>query len=200
MNSEAWDRRYADSGLIWTSAANRFLIAETEALKPGRALDLACGEGRNSIWLAERGWTVTGVDFSSVALEKAARFAESRKVEGEWIVHDLLDYSPPQREFDLVILFYLQLPAEQRGQVIRQAAQGVGPGGRLLVVAHDSSNLEHGYGGPPNPDVLYTAADVVADLDGSGLKIVKAERVERPVQTEAGERTALDALVLAQRE
>ena len=68
MDSEGWDRRYQGRDLVWTSEANRFLIQEAAGLPPGRALDLACGEGRNAIWLAERGWTVTGVDFSKVGL------------------------------------------------------------------------------------------------------------------------------------
>ena len=89
MQREDWDRRYSGRELIWTAEPNRFLVAETSDLPPGRALDVACGEGRNAIWLAERGWRVTGVDFSEVALAKAARLAASRGVEGEWIPADL---------------------------------------------------------------------------------------------------------------
>lgn len=81
-DSAGWDRRYAGSELVWTSEANRFLAAEAEGLAVGRALDLACGEGRNAVWLAQRGWQVTGVDFSQVGLDKAARLAEQR---GVWV-------------------------------------------------------------------------------------------------------------------
>jgi 2-polyprenyl-3-methyl-5-hydroxy-6-metoxy-1,4-benzoquinol methylase len=94
MDSEDWDQRYAGRELVWTAEANRFLVQEVDGMAPGRALDLACGEGRNAVWLAERGWQVTGVDFSEVGLEKARQFADSRGVPAEWIAADLLDYRP----------------------------------------------------------------------------------------------------------
>lgn len=197
MDSENWDRRYAGSELVWTAEPNRFLVAETSGLEPGRALDLACGEGRNAVWLATQGWRATGVDFSGVALEKARQLAEARGVEAEWIVADLLDYRPPARAFELVIVFYLQVVEAKRRAILRAAADAVAPGGTFLLVAHDSANLERGYGGPQDPAVLYAAADVVADLDG--FDIVRAECVERDVQTDDGERIALDALVRAVR-
>ena len=199
MDSEAWDRRYADRELVWTGQPNRFLVAEAEALPPGRALDVACGEGRNAVWLAERGWQVTGVDFSEVGLEKARGLAKLRGVGARWVAADLLDYTPEPRAFDLVLVFYLQVPAAQRRAIVRGVAEGVAPGGLFVLVGHDSSNLEHGHGGPQNPAVLYTASDVAGDLEGSGLEIERAEAVERPVDTPDGERVALDALVRARR-
>ncbi len=199
MNSQEWDRRYSGTELVWTAQPNRFLVAEMESLPPGRGLDLACGEGRNAVWLAEHGWRMTGVDFSAVALEKARRLAEARGVEVEWFVADLFAHRPEPQAYDLVAMFYLQVPAEQRAGVVRAGAAAVAPGGVLLLVAHDSANLEHGYGGPPNPALLYTAQDVVGDLAGAGLAIERSEQVERPVATEDGERVALDALVRARR-
>lgn len=199
VGREEWNRRYAGKELVWTARPNRFLVAEAEGLRPGRALDLACGEGRNAVWLAEEGWQVTGVDFSDVALAKARELATARGAEADWVQADLLDYRPEPRAYDLVLLVYLQLPGAQRRQIVRVAADAAAAGGTLLLVAHDSSNLEHGHGGPKEPAVLYTAADVVADLDGSGLEIERAELVERPVATADGERTALDALVRARR-
>jgi SAM-dependent methyltransferase len=195
MDRSFWDRRYAEPQFVWTTEANRFLIEEADRMAPGRALDLACGEGRNAIWLAERGWKPTGVDFSEVGLEKARQLAEERHVSAEWIAADLLTYEPEPREFDLVIIFYLQIPPSERQTVVRAAAGAVAASGTFLLVAHDSSNIEHGYGGPQDPAVLYTAQDVVSDLDGSGLRIERAERAERPVETDDGERIALDALV-----
>jgi len=199
VGADDWDRRYAGTELLWTAQANRFLVAEAEALPPGRALDIACGEGRNAVWLAERGWDVTGVDFSGVALDKAAKLAEARGVEAAWVRDDLLAYRPDDGAFDLVIAFYLQIPGAERREVLRHAAAAVAPGGTLLVVAHDSANLEHGWGGPQDPAVLYTADDVAADIDGSGLTVERAEVVRRPVETADGERVALDALLRARR-
>ncbi len=197
MDSEIWNRRYAERELIWTAEPNRFLVAEASSLAAARAIDLACGEGRNSVWLAAQGWQVTGVDFASVGLEKARRLAASRGVSVEWVAADLLAFEPPPRGFELVAILYLQLPAAQRRQVVRAAAGAVAPGGTFLLVAHDFANIEHGYGGPQNPSVLYTAEEVVGDLEGTELRIERAERVERPVQTDDGERVALDALVRA---
>ncbi|HVC87731.1 MAG TPA: class I SAM-dependent methyltransferase [Gaiellaceae bacterium] len=197
MGREDWNRRYSGRELVWTEEPNRFLVAETAGLAGGRVLDLACGEGRNAVWLASRGWQATGVDFSDVALEKARLLADGRGVEAEWIVSDLLAYRPPARAFELVIVFYLQVVEAERRPILRAAAEAVAPGGTLLLVAHDRSNLEQGYGGPQDAAVLYTAEDVVADLDG--FDVERAECVERPVQTDDGERVALDVLVRAVR-
>ena len=156
MDAEAWDRRYEGTELLWSAQPNRFLVAEAQALPPGRALDLACGEGRNAVWLAELGWKVTGVDFSPVAIGKAGQLAAARGVAGEFEVADLLAYEPAGQAFDLVIVFYLQVLAAVRNAILRRAAAAVAPGGTFLLVAHGRSNLEEGYGGPRDPDVLYT--------------------------------------------
>ncbi len=190
-----WDRRYERSDFVWTAEPNRFLVAEVEGLPPGRALDLACGEGRNAVWLAERGWKVTAVDFSEVGLAKAARLAASRGVEVEWAPADLLEYEPRPGTYDLVALLYLQVPAEELRLVLGRAAEALAPGGTLLLVAHDLANLTEGYGGPSSPEVLYTPADVVAGIPG--LSVEKAERVRRPVEVDGEEHVAIDALVRA---
>ncbi len=176
---------------------NRFLVAEVEDLPPGRALDVACGAGRNAVWLASRGWTVTGVDFSDVALENARALAVSRRVDVEWVRADVREWQPPAGAFDLVAVLYLQLPAAERDAILRGAAAGLAAGGTLLIVGHDLQNLNGGHGGPKDPAVLFTPDDVVAALDG--LEIERAERVLRPVDTEDGEAQAIDALVRARR-
>jgi SAM-dependent methyltransferase len=199
MDSTSWDRRYEGRELVWTAEPNRFLVAEAEALAPGRAIDLACGEGRNAVWLAERGWQAVGADFSEVGLQKARELANRRGVNVEWVAADLLDYRPDPRAFDLVLVFYLQVPTAERLPILQAAAEAVAAGGTFLLVAHDSTNLEHGHGGPQDPAVLYTPDDVVDDLAGAGLSVERAERVERPVHTPDGERIALDALLRARR-
>ena len=195
MKREDWDRRYAAQELVWSAEPNRFLVAETSGLEPGRALDLACGEGRSALWLAGRGWRVTAVDFSSVALEKGRTLAAERGVEVDFVLADLVEWEPPRGAFDLVVILYLQVPAADRRPILGRAADALSPGGTLLLVAHDLANLAHGTGGPSDPGVLYTATDVVADL--SGLTVEKAERVLRPV--DGAERPALDVLVRATR-
>src|SRR5512134_1831553 len=112
---DRWNRRWSGEERIHASTApSRFLVAEVAGLRPGRALDLACGAGRNAIWLAEQGWRVTAVDFSDVALSLARRRARERRVEVEWIEADVVDWTPASRAFDLVCVFYLQVPAADR--------------------------------------------------------------------------------------
>jgi SAM-dependent methyltransferase len=201
MDATHWDARYGGAELVWGAEPNRWVVAECAGLTPGRALDLACGEGRNAIWLAGLGWQVTGVDFSAVALSRAAELAAHVGVRGTWVRADLQEYRPEPAAFDLVVLAYLQLPAEKRTPVIRNAAAGLAPGGTLLVIAHDSANLVEGVGGPQDPAVLYTAQDVAADLAGlPGLVVLRAEPVLRPVEVDGVTGHAVDALLLARRE
>jgi len=197
VKPEDWNRKYAERELVWSAEPSRFLVAEASDLPPGRALDRTCGEGRNAIWLAERGWEVTAVDFSEVALARARRKAARRGVSVEWILADLLDWVPPPAAFDLVAVLYLQLPAEERRLVLGRAAAAVAPGGTLLAVGHDLLNLTEGYGGPKDPAVLFTPEEVAAELPG--LEVERAERVLRPIETEEGEVQAIDALVRARR-
>ena len=195
---EDWNARYAQKELVWSAEPNRLFAAEVGGLPPGRALDLACGEGRNAVWLAERGWRVTGVDFSDVALAKAAELAASRGVEVEWVVADVLDHEPEPRAFDLVALLYLQLPREE---LLQRGAVG-GTRGRARVARSSSSattrrTSPHGHGGPKDASVLYTAEDVVPAL--GDLVVERAEAVERSVPLEQGEAVAIDAFVRAHR-
>lgn len=198
MDDRAWDERYAATDLLWTAEPNRFLVAEVADLPPGRALDLACGEGRHAVWLAGRGWEVTAVDFSRVALDKARRLAGARGVEVDWLLADVTSHTPAPGAHDLAVVLYLHLPAEPMAAVLRGAGDAVAPGGTLLVVGHDATNPTDGYGGPSDPSVLYGPADVVAALPDR-LVVDKAERVRRPVATADGTSSAVDALVLAHR-
>jgi SAM-dependent methyltransferase len=197
LDGQAWDERYRGSELVWGAGPNRFLVEEVTDLTPGTALDVACGEGRNAIWLAEQGWRVVGVDFSSVGLEKARRLAAERGVTVEWKQGDLTTWETPNT-FDLVIAMYLHLPADVRHLVFARMAASVAPGGTMLVVGHDLLNLSEGYGGPQNPAILYGPDEVVGDLDGI-LEIERAERVHRSLSTAEGEATAIDVLVRGRR-
>lgn len=197
MDSSGWDRRYDGSELIWTAEPNRFLAAEAEGLAPGRALDLACGEGRNAVWLAERGWEVTGVDFSAIGLDKAARLAEQREVAVQWVVADLAEYVPAPAGFDLVAILYLHIDAAVMRVVLHRAADALTPGGTLLVVGHDPTNIEHGHGGPQDAAILMAPDEIVEALPD--LAVQRAERVRRPVATAGEDVYAIDALVRAVR-
>ncbi|MEP7021722.1 MAG: class I SAM-dependent methyltransferase [Pseudonocardiales bacterium] len=199
MRSEQWDERYAAVELVWGTQPNRWVERELADLPPGRALDLACGEGRNALWLAGRGWQVSALDFSAVALDKG-RTLETRQDRAAprvaWVLGDATTYRPA-KPVDLVLLCYLQLPAGERTQAVSGAAAALAARGTLLVIGHDSANITDGVGGPQDPAVLFTAADVVADLAGTDFVIDRAEAVHRPV--EGADRPAIDALVRAHR-
>lgn len=198
MDQRAWDERYAGAELVWTAEANRFLVAEAADLVPGRAVDLAAGECRNAVWLAEQGWDVDAIDFSAVGLEKGVRLAEHRGVAAAVhpVVADLADWSAPGA-YDLVLVAYLHLPEPLRTRVFAAAAAAVAPGGTLLVIGHDLANLDGGYGGPQDPGVLTTAPALLAAI--GDLSVIRAEPVERPVTTPEGERVAIDHVLRAVR-
>ncbi|GAA4785078.1 hypothetical protein GCM10023200_18640 [Actinomycetospora chlora] len=190
MDAAAWDARYADVDRLWIDTPNRWVHEVLAGRAPGRALDLACGEGRNAVWLAEEGWDVTGVDFSATALQRAEAAAYRHGVRVHWVHADVVTWTPP-RPMDLVVVAYLHLPVEERRQVLHHAAAALAPGGTLLVVGHDTANLTRGVGGPRDPAVLYTAQDVVDDLADVDLQLVRGVEVLRP----AGGPDAVDVLV-----
>ena len=194
MDHDAWDSRYAQADLVWSAEPNRWFAQEAAALAPGRALDLGAGEGRNAIWLAERGWETTAVDFSAVAIGKGRELARSRGVALTWVVDDLLRYRPAPGTFDLVGVVYIHLVADERRRVLQSAMAALAPGGRAIVIGHHADNLTEGVGGPQDPRLLFTAPEIVADLPG--LHILRAARLLRDVETDCGRRTAVDALVV----
>lgn len=197
MDSRGWDIRYSGAGLVWAAEPNRFLAAEAVDLPAGRALDLACGEGRNAVWLAEQGWQVTGVDFSQVGLDKGERLAQERGVQVRWVLADLVEHVPPAVAFDLVAILYLHLEPAATSAVLRRAAAAVAPGGTLLVIGHDPTNIAEGYGGPQNPAILMGPDEIEEALDD--LAVERAERVRRPVPSAGEDVYAIDALVRASR-
>lgn len=202
MDRDAWNERYTETDdLIWAESPNRFVESECAGLTPGRALDLACGEGRNAVWLANLGWEVTAVDWSDAAIDKGRALATRRGASVGWVVSDLLGYEPADASYDLVLLSYLQIPPTDRAVIWPRAAAAVAPGGTFFLVGHHSRNLTEGWGGPKDPLVLYTPDDVVAVLDADGdFDVVRAAEVLRPTRTEDGsDRVAIDCLVSAVR-
>ncbi len=202
MDSAAWDERYSGADLIWSAGPNRWVEELAGDLAPGRALDVAAGEGRNAVWLAGRGWHVTATDFSPVAVDRVRAVAAERlgpdadRVEA--VVADATAPDPGGRgRYDLVVVAYLHLPEPERRHALLGAAEAVAPGGHLLVVGHDSRNLAEGVGGPQDPGVLYGPDDVAADIAPADLVVTLAQTRDRPVETEDGPRAALDVVVAA---
>jgi SAM-dependent methyltransferase len=187
MEREDWDRRWEERSHHCHDDPVGVLAAEVGSLPPGRALDLGCGAGRAAVWLAERGWRVTGVDYSEVAL----RLARERRADLDWVLADLREYEPEQAAFDLVLVLYVHLPSDERRRLLSRAAAALAAGGTLVVLGHDVDNIGTGAPGPSNPDVLYTPGGIADEL--AGLEIAKAERLTRT--TDEGE--AVDTLVTA---
>jgi SAM-dependent methyltransferase len=175
-----WDDRYGDEPM-WSGRPNEALVREVRGLEPGTALDVGCGEGADAIWLAARGWTVTGLDVSARALERAARAATEAGVEVEW-QHLGLEDLPAGAAYDLVSVFY---PALLRGDgsVVRTLLGAVAPGGTLLAVHHAFVDreraMEHGF----DPDDYVGHADLVAAIPGEGWTVELVADVGRaPVE------------------
>ncbi|MGN9806209.1 class I SAM-dependent methyltransferase [Micromonospora sp. L32] len=198
MDSSEWDARYAASTeLVWTAEPNRFVVEATADLPPGGALDLAAGEGRNAVWLAGRGWRVTAVDFSPVAVTRGRELAARRGVPVDWRVADVTADAPEPGRYDLVLVAYLHLPPAALATVLAGARDALRPGGTVVVVGHDRANLEGGVGGPREPTILLTPEEVTAGLDG--LRVRRAETARRPVTVDGDTVDALDTVVVATR-
>jgi SAM-dependent methyltransferase len=188
---QMWNDRYAAAERVWSSGPNEHLERILAPLRPGAAVDLGAGEGRHALWLAERGWTVTAVDFAEVGLDRGRREAAKRGVGNlvNWVAADVTTWTPPHGHgFDLVLVAYLHLPEN----VLDSAAGWVGPGGHLVVVGHALRNLSEGVGGPQDPALLYTPEQLQRAADG--LTILRCEEVER---TTDGGGTAIDVVLVA---
>ncbi len=136
--AQFWEERYSGSGRVWSGRPNAVLVDIAGGLRPGRALDLGCGEGGDPVWLAQQGWRVTAVDISSTAVQRGAAAAAEAGVDDriDWVAADLAGWSD-QEAYDLVSAFFLQSPVElDRVAILRRAAARVVPGGHLLVVTH----------------------------------------------------------------
>lgn len=196
MDARDWDRRWTDRLLHAHGEPSSVVFEAVDGLAPGRALDLGCGNGRHALGLAERGWRVTAVDFSTEALRQARERAAATAAEVDWVEADLTAYEPQRRAFDLVLVAYVHVPGRERGPLLAKAAAAVADGGMLVVVGHDPANVGTGAPGPTNPELLDTPADIVRELPA--LEIERAEQVRRPVKLEDGSMVeAVDALVVA---
>ena len=147
MDAKAWDERYAAAELVWSAEPNQFVGPECADLPPGRALDLAAGEGRNAIWLARRGWTVTAVDFSRVALDKGRQLAGD--VEIEWVVRRRDRPGDRPRRYDLAVIAYLQLVADERRAAVRNGVRLPRAGRHLPARRPRHDQPDRGHRRPP---------------------------------------------------
>lgn len=164
-----WDEMYSERDQHWSGEPNGALVAEIADVDPATALDVGCGEGADAIWLARRGWTVTGIDVSSVAIERARAAAGEAGVEIDLITGDLVDSVPDGARFDLVAASYPALPKAVVDTAVDALVEATAPGGTLLIVGHDIVGSEHGRRHAEehgfDPDDYVQVPDVVERLD-----------------------------------
>ena len=195
---QAWDERYRAKPEIWSGNPNAVLVAEAADLQPGTALDAGAGEGGDAFWLASRGWKVTAADISGVAIERAAKRAGERGLAISWLQADLAK-TPAPGSYDLVTAHFLHVPKSEQQPLFRHLAAAVAPGGTLLVVGHDLSDMAK----MPRPDLVeygWTAQEVAAAL-GEGWTIEAAEaRPRQAAGPDGDEVTIHDAVLCARRD
>lgn len=190
-SSTKWDERYRQPGNVWTTDPNIFLVEFVESLSPGTALDLGSGEGRNAVWLASKGWNVTASDFSKIGIEKTIQRANSQGLQLNTVVQDAANFKTEEL-FDLVIMMYLHTDAFVRPKIFTSAFQALKPGGNILIVGHDVDNLEHGYGGPPKMEFLWSP-EIISELL-PGIDFEFNGKRKRPVTTDDGIKDAIDCV------
>ena len=180
-----WDQRYSAPEYFYGSEPNDFLVEQSHRIPVGGSvLCLAEGEGRNAVYLAQQGYAVTGVDGSSVGLEKAQRLASERGVSITTVVSDLAAYDMGTTRWDAIVSIWCHLPQPLRTQVHQRAVEALRPGGVLILEAYNPNQLEYKTGGPPTVDLLMTVDDLRTEFAGLNLEI--AHEIVRDVREGAG--------------
>jgi len=183
-----WDARYSErDGAMWSGRPNGRLVAEVGGLEPGRALDVGCGEGADAVWLAQRGWSVTAIDVSDVAIQRAREASDRTSASVDWICGDVLHTPFPAGSFDLVSIQYPALTKAAGEAAVGRLLATVRPGGLLLAVYHDldDEHVEHMKSRGVDP-ADYVAADDLRRLLGDDFTIERyavAQRIDPPPGT-----------------
>lgn len=201
-DQDFWDAHYGREGGndVWSGNPNAQLVADISGLMPGSALDVGAGEGADSIWLAQQGWSVTGVDISPVALERARAHAASNGVEISFEQHDLREWAPTAGSFDLVSAHFMQLPSEMRIPLFESLARAVVPGGYLYLVGHSPADVANGWHAHYDSDMFFTADSVAAGLSPDGWEIKISDVRARASHHSDNHGTVIhDEILLAQR-
>jgi SAM-dependent methyltransferase len=194
-----WDAKYATDEFIYTKTANRFVIELCEGLTPGLAIDLAGGEGRNTVWLAEQGWRVENVDISEVGLAKCEAFAAERGVSERvsTLCASGADFKSTLAPVDLGIVPYLQVSKDLLNASLKNLISQIKSGGYLVGVWHALENLDGGFGGPQNPDVLPSVASMKQFCESMPLAVEVCELRDGQVQTKEGLKPSITLILKA---
>lgn len=196
-----WDERYAAHDHVWSGRANPRLVEQATNLPPGVAVDVGCGEGADVVWLAERGWRVTGVDVSVVALDRARQHAAEAGLANRtsWLQADLVAGDALPGNADLVSVQYLHVPDAAFAAVYAAIAAAVRPGGVLLVVGHHPADRATGLRNPRLNHLLF-GPERITGLLTDGWQVELADAPTREVAGEDGHPVVVtDTVVLATR-
>ncbi|MFN3386741.1 MAG: class I SAM-dependent methyltransferase [Candidatus Thermochlorobacter sp.] len=176
---EHWNTRYSESGYAYGKEPNTFLAAHFASIPKGKVLVLADGEGRNGVFLALQGYTVTSVDWSIVGLEKARALAKEKQVTLTTVLCDLEAFQIQPNEWSGIVSIFCHLPKPLRQRVHRACVQGLQHGGVFLLEAYSPKQLQFGTGGPKTEELLMQLDDVKSELDGLSFEL--AHEIERDV-------------------
>ena len=174
-----WDARYAEPGYAFGEDANDFLVEHASLIPKGRVLCLAEGEGRNAVFLAKQGYSVTAVDNSSVGLEKARQLAHKNNVEIETIQSDLADFEIEAESWQGIVSIFCHLPPGLRQHVHAGVITGLAKGGVMLLEAYTPKQIDFATGGPSNPERCMTLNALREEL--ASLDWQRGQEAEREV-------------------
>jgi hypothetical protein len=199
MDKAFWDQKYADEDYVYTTKVNRFVKQYLAHLTPGKMIDLAGGEGRNSVFFAEKGWQAENIDLSSVGLAKCERLAAERGVSDRVFTNQAsaLDFESKLAPVDLGVIAYMQINHEHLKAGIARLVDRIVPGGIFFGVWHALENLKDGFGGPQNPDVLPSVESMKNILGELPLRVEFITNQDGQVQTKQGIKPSITLTALA---
>jgi 2-polyprenyl-3-methyl-5-hydroxy-6-metoxy-1,4-benzoquinol methylase len=175
-----WDDRYAASDYLFGTAPNDFLKTVAHQLAPNsQILCLADGEGRNGVYLAAQGHTVTAVDQSRVGLKKAKKLAQQKQVSVETIKADLAEYDLGVESWDCIVSIFFHIPSEVRANIYPRIIAALKPGGSLILESYTPNQLNHKTGGPPTSDLMLTKDQLTQYF--SEMNLEHLQELEREV-------------------
>jgi SAM-dependent methyltransferase len=199
MDKAFWDSKYSVDEYVYTKDVNRFVKESCSDLAPGKMIDLAGGEGRNTVFFAEKGWQAENIDLSAVGLVKCEKLAKERDVQELVFTTNAsaLDFVSKLAPVDLGVCAYLQIPQDQLTVAITRLVDNIKPGGVFFGVWHALENLKEGFGGPQNPEVLPSESSMTALLSSLPLEIKFVTNRDGQVQTKEGLKPSITLTAMA---
>ena len=199
MDKAFWDQKYSVDEYIYTTEVNRFVKEHLAELTPGKMIDLAGGEGRNTVYFAEKGWQAENVDLSGVGLAKCEKLAAERNVSDLVFTTQAsaLDFESKLAPVDLGVIAYMQINHEDLKAGISRLVANIVPGGTFFGVWHALENLKEGFGGPQNPDVLPSVESMTKILGELPVKVEFITNRDGQVQTKQGLKPSITLTALA---